>query len=544
MHQGMPPAPPPPPPPPFHGPPGAMGPPPMPQLQEQFGGMHFEQHQPQHQPQHNVDFQRPVIVPMTGNGKVGTIFEGYVFTKLQPQNPDTIGSWAQAVKTPMVLPHEHLAAKARQQSKNVMKKYNSKDVEGNKRNQIDALLEDKNGMEQSGQFEWKPAYIETQTKDTVRNRQRVRETVAMEVILKRIPRIMQVTNSRPGNVMLQPLAQVVDVGMMQNVHGPQMHAPPPPIMMPAGPRGPGSVYSHDPHMVEIAPGPRHGDRAGPMYHGGPPMAQVIEDHHQPHGAHPMMAAGGHMHDDHHAHEYSSSPPKDKKKGHKKEHKADVHNSKPSSKKSKDYEKGYDSGSDFDVVFDRSDNETVLITPNSSVSGESRKYERKHRESDHHRRTSYQVPARDHRRRSPPPSPRDRRTSYEDDGFVVIPAESIRKATSGLRRLSSIHLPERPYLPRHSHTYSYDVHDHARPEPVRRISEAAVVRREPLPRRVAEYQYEPAYRPRAYDREVELERKQMEIDERLAELRRAEREGYAPRGQRFAKDYEREYGRYV
>ncbi|MCJ1437887.1 hypothetical protein MMC27_007274 [Xylographa pallens] len=522
------------------------------------------------------DFQtqpRPIIqtiepLPVNANNNIISTYDGYTLTKLQNQFAEP--TWAQVVKTPMSMSHEMLASRARSQGNTAMKLYNGKDMSGNKKLQIDTLIEEKNTAELDKRFEWKLAHLNPKTQESIKARRRVRETVSMDVILKRIPRLRQFTNSS-HNAMFQPMGAIVDVSMMGAPHGhPQGHRPEP-IYMPAGGRGPGSVYapSHNENIMEIAPGPRHGG-GGQQYHGGPPP-EVAHDHFEPHGQYPMMGGsppgmpefmGEHEHFGH-----GPSPPRDKKgdkrddkkhdksgdkkgeKREKKHEKPDVHNSKPK-QKSKDYERGYDSGSDYDVVFDKySDNETVLVTPESSVSGESSRKYMKHRESDHdrHRRDSYRdiikSPHREHRRRSPPPSPRDRdrRTSYEDEGYVVIPAKTVREAASGFQRMSSMRATERPYM---QHAYTYDTRDYRdRPEPPRRVSDVALTRRDSIalprresmaiPRRVPEYSY--------VEREAAIDRRERELDAELEVRRRdrdrLERETYYPKPVRYSREYD-------
>ncbi|MCJ1384428.1 hypothetical protein MMC17_007544 [Xylographa soralifera] len=548
---------------------------PMHQLQEQFGQMHVE-HSQGAPSFYGNDFQsqpRPIIQTIEPLPRVMTTYEGYTFTKLQTQFGEP--TWTQVVKTPMSLPHELLASKARSQGPAVMKLYNGKDMSGNKKRQVEALIKEKNTTEPDPQFEWKLAHLNLKTQETTKARQRVRETASMDVILKRIPRLQQFTNSS-HNAMFQPMGEIVDVSMMGAPHGhPQGHRPES-VYMPAGGRGPGSVYahSHNENIMEIAPGPRHGG-GGQQYHGGPPP-EVIHDHFDAHDQYPMMGGSPHgrpeFMGEHEQFGHGSSMPRDNKggkkddkkhdkngdkKGEKKEkkyEKADVHNSKPK-QKSKDYERGYDSSSDYDVVFDKySDNETVLITPESSVSGESSRKYVKHRESDHdhHRRESYRdiikPPHREHRRRSPPPSPRDRdrRTSFEDEGYVVIPAKTIREAASGFQRMSSMRAPERPYM---QHAYTYDARDYReRPEPSRRVSDVALTRRDSIalprresmaiPRRVPEYSYvEERYRPN--DREAAIERRERELDAEAEARRRdrLERETYYPKPVRYSREYD-------
>ncbi|MCJ1281474.1 hypothetical protein MMC26_000794 [Xylographa opegraphella] len=572
----------------------------MHQLQEQFGQMHVEHRQGAPSFFGN-DFQHqagPVIqtiepLPILGKAKVGTTYEGFTLTKFQ--TPLAEPTWAQVVKTPMMVSSELLAIRARNQGNTAMKIYNGKEMSGNKKRQVDALIAEKNAveMEMGSQFEWKLAHLNLKTQESRKARQRIRETVSMDVILRRIPRLKQFTNSSP-NAMFQPTGNIVDVSMMGVPHAhPQAHRPEP-MYMPAGGRGPPSVYaqSHNENIIEIAPGPRHGGGDQQHSHGGPPP-EVYHDHFEPHGLHPMMGESplerpeiigepeqfGHSpsppreqfgHSSSPPREqfgHSPSPPRDKKgdkrddkhgdpksakKG--KHEKPDIHNSKPR-QKSKDYERGYDSGSDYDVVFDKySDNETVLITPESSVSGESsRKYGR-HRESDHdrHRRDSYRdvikPPHREHRRRSPPPSPRDRdrRSSFEDEGYVVIPAKTVRKAASGFQRMSSMHASERPYM---QQAYTYDARDYRdHPEPPRRLSDVALTRRDTIahprresmafPRKVPEYSHvDEWYRPG--EKEAAIERRERELDAELNARRRdrLERESYYPKPVRYVREYD-------
>ena len=550
----------------------------MHQLQEQFGQMHVDQSQgaPSFYGNNLHSQPRPIIQTIEPLlNKPMTTYEGYTLTKLQ--NQFVKANWAQVVKTPMPLSHEMLASRVRNQGGTVMKIYNGKDMAGNKKGQVDTLIAEKNTMELDSNWEWKLAHINLKTQDSIKARQRIRETIAMDVILKRIPRIRQFTNSS-HNTMFQPMGDIVDVSMMGPPHGhPQVHRPES-VYMPAGGRGTGSVYahSHSENIVEIAPGPRHGGGGGQQYHSGPPP-EVHHDHLEPHGQYPMMGGSppgrpefmgeheqfGHspsMHKDKHG-DQKDDKKHDKhgdKKKDKKHDKPDVHNSKPK-QKSKDYERGYDSGSDYDVVFDKySDNETVLITPESSVSGESSKRYMKHRESDHdrHRRDSYRdtikPPHREHRRRSPPafPRDRDRRTSFEDEGYVVIPAKAVREAASGFQRLSSMRAPERPYM---HHAYTYDSRDYRdRPEPPRRVSDVALTRRDSIalprresmaiPRRVPEYAYvEERYRP-VGEREASFDRRERELEAELLEARRRdrdrlERETYYPKPVRYSPDYD-------
>ena len=553
----------------------------MHQLQEQFGQMHVEPSQGapsfygnefQSEPQPIIQTIQPLHV--NANDKVITTYEGYTLTKLQNQFAEP--TWAQVVKTPMSPSHELLASRVRSQGNTVMKLYNGKDMSGNKKRQVDALIAEKNTAELDERFEWKLGYLNPKIQEYNRARQRVRETVSMDVILKRIPRLRQFTNSS-HNAMFQPTGQIVDVSMMGAPHvHPQAHRPES-IYMPAGGPGPGSVYahSHDENIMEIAPGPRHGG-GGRKYHGGPPP-EVHHDHSEPHGQHPMMRGSPlgrpEFMGEHEQFGQGSSMPKDKEgdrrddkkhdkhgdkggKKEKKDEKPDVHNSRPK-QKSKDYEKGYDSESSSDVVFDKySDNDTVLITPESSVSGDSSRKYMKHRGSDHdrHRQDSYRdvikPPHREHRRRSPPPSPRDRdrRTSFEDDGYVVIPAKTVRQAASGFQRMSSMRATERPHM---HHAYTYDTRDYRdRPEPPRRVSDVALTRRDSIalprresmaiPRRVPEYAYlEERYRPN--EREAVIERRERELDAELDARRRErdrlERETYYPNPVRYSREYD-------
>lgn len=524
---------------------GGMGSP-VPHMQDLFGQVpqHLAGSPPNLMPViHNVN-------PPSNVSKISTMYESFIYTKLD-DGSGLAPSWARAVKTPIPESHEAQASKAKKManSRMTVKEFlASKDMNGCKRRQVLDLIQEKNMQEVDHRFEWKPAYIDLvqRTVSKPRTRTSETETVSMEVIVKRIPKVMQFTNGSLGSARLhQPLgAGVVDVsgfGHGQGHHGIGAMYP-----------GPRSSYggSQGQPMIEIAPGPRHSEHLGPQHpdqgylpmpmppppppppphngprNAGPPaMVQVMHDHHDAHGQHPMdhqnMKPGKQYHgepgqfggfDDHHG-GHSSSLKKKKSL-----RKIDVHNHKSKGKAGKGHKESYhDSSSDSSGLFDYSDNETVLLTPSSSISGRDYKYENHRRSSsnkrsrehltDRHRRDSRDshhnyktIQPRQHRRGSPHPHSGHRESSaYEDEGKVVLEAaKAVREAAAALQRSTSVRTTERPHLPGHAYTYDERIpreHESRRPST---LGEA-------LARRASEVHRVPDYRDRLYEERLDIAR---------------------------------------
>ena len=544
----------------------------MPHMQEMFGQMNMGPPHGAPQPMggsplnmtpiiHNVDMSLNV-------SKVSTIYEAFLFTKAD-EGPGQVSGWSRAVRTPVLASQEALANKARKManSKTTVKDVLAgRDMEGCKRRQILELIDDKNIKELDQRYEWKPAYIELKKRRRAAKKAGVWEieTVSMDVIVKRIPKIVQYTN---GARLSQPLgAEIVDVngfGHGQGHHG----------MGAMYPR-PVSSYggSQGPPMIEIAPGPRHFDAHGPPHsghgfhgpppppppphiggpgHGGPAMVEVLHDHHDAHGQHPMGPSmpkpgkqyhGGHEyvggHDDHHGgHDHHggyddhhggqddhhggysghSSPMKKNKKNLRK---IDIHNSRPKGKVEKWNRQTSDSSSSSYSEDDFSDNATVL-TPNSSISGHELKYERPRRSSrrDSHDSHNYKIiQPRQHRRGSPHHRPGHRRSStYEDEGFVVLQAaKAVREAavaTAALQSSIPARTTERPPLSGHAYTYDDRIsHDYE----ARRMSGLGGT----LTRRASEVRRGPNYRERF---EIARDLKEQEWRDRERDLELRDRE---------------------
>ena len=544
----------------------------------------------------------PRLGPINNNGKVQTVYECYRFTKAE----DISGlSWARVLKTPLLASQDALSKKAKEQASgknSVLKILNDRDMRGNKKLHVDELVDERNIQEPDDRFEWKPASIETKTRTIRRGNTLARETVSMDVVLKRIPRIVQLQ----GRPMAQSLAgefTAFDMAGGMHAHGPGMQ----PIYMPAKAPGMPKSYpgGHGQPVIEIAPGPQrggpgpqypgppghglppHGPPGGPLpppHHGPPPpphhgpshdgphgglhgAIEVVEDHFAPHGHNPMALKPkkekkekGHGHFDQHQDiGHMPGTPKEKKKP----SKIDIHNPRPKEKVERWDD--HDSSSEYSVLY--SDNETVL-TPGTSVSSEEKKYH-KHREVEYprHRRDSYRDGKRSHREhahRSPaPPSPRLRRSSMLEGEYVMIPKKNIVRdvplasafpISDGLRRLPSMREPARPPLSGHSYTYDSphirDTHDRYEPRRQGEFGLGSLMRRgsEAQPRRMPEFDYLPEDRYRdpgraGFARERERERDWEMRDQELTELRRREREDmYYSRPDRMTRDFEATYRR--
>ncbi|MCJ1248981.1 hypothetical protein MMC30_006202 [Trapelia coarctata] len=465
----------------------------MQQMQEQFSQMRMDPHQdspPLHGGGHLPNQMRPEIVmidprlPINSNGKVQTLYEGYRFAKAE----DVAGpSWARVLKTPLVMSQDILSKKAKEQASgrnSVLKILNDRDMRGSKKMQVENLVAERNIEEPDDRFEWKPAYIDTRSRTTRRGNTLARETVSMEVVLKRIPRLVQlhgrpITQPLSGEFMgldmaggmhqghgMEPMYMPAkSPGMPKSYpgghgepileiapgfskgrpgpqhpgppnHGPQNHGPQYPALLGYGAHDHGPPMQGPPHPHGPPTPPHHGPPHGPPPpppHGGPhgdPHGgiEVLDDHFEPHGQNPMSMKPkkdkkdkGHGHFDQ-TQDFGHMPgtPKSKKKP----SKIDIHNPKPKEKVER--WEDHDSSSDYEAVF--SDNETVL-TPGTSVSSDGKKY-RKHREVEYppRRRDSYRDgkrPHREHARRSPPPpSPRLRRPSLLEDEYVIVPKKNI------------------------------------------------------------------------------------------------------------------------
>lgn len=505
----------------------------MQQMQEQFGQLRMDPHQGSHQgspPRHGgghlPNHMRPEIVmidphlgPINSNGKVQTLYEGYKFTKAD----DVSGlSWARVLKTPLIMSQDALSKRAKEQASgrnSVLKILNDRDMRGNKKTQVENLVAERNIEESDDRFEWKPASIETKLRTKQRGNVMERETVSMEVVLKRIPRVVQL-QGRPIAPALS--GEFVGLGGM-HAHGPGME----PMYMPAKSPGMPNFYpgGHGEPIIEIAPGfskghpgpqypgppnqghQNHGPQypapqdhrphdqgspmQGPPHHGPPPPPhhgpppppshgpphgdphggphggiEVLDDHFEPLGQNSMSPKPktdkkdrGHGQFDQH-HDFSDMP--STAKGKKKPGKIDIHNPKPKEKVER--WEDHDSSSDYSAVF--SDNETVL-TPGTSVSSEEKKHH-KHREAEYprYRRESYRDSKRAHRehaRRSPPPpSPRLRRSSLLEDEYVIVPKKNIVRdvpMASGLPISDGLRrlssVREPARPPLTGHSYTYD-----------------------------------------------------------------------------------------
>ena len=558
-----------PPPPPHHFPPGMD--PRMQEVNHLFGQMNVDPHHPPHVERVGPasDPRRPSISRIDTVSS-GTVYEGFICEKEEPDFPGGKKTWSRIIKTPMVVDQSVLANRAKTQETkgpSATKILNSKEMEGMKKNQVQLMVKEKNETELDSRYVWKPVYINT---EEARVAQGKRETILMEVILKRLPRATAETAKR-----LQPVRGIViDVNKVPAPRHPTVYQPSPRLEHSvAGPHGARAFYNAPPGhpMVEIAPGPRPGGRpvaynhpaalphgvevmpegfpsppftpmtgspqfprapmpgfqghAGHGHNGHPPPGnhhpQPGQGHPHPGQGHPHPGQGhphpgqGHPHPGqghpHPGHGQPNAVFGDKKAP--KHGKPDIHHH-PKIHKDTIEDWRHDTGpslrssdSDSDSIFDPpSDNDTVLITPNSSINGEdnrrdkrrSSRYEHKRRESHHNRKHS---DYRDRRQSSPPPPPRRhpspspsprRQAPFLPEGCVIMPAETFRDTIHGIQRLNSTRY-ERPVPPRRGDSYRYE----GRREPVGRIGGPGLGRRESYagPRRVLDREYDDRYEER-------------------------------------------------
>jgi hypothetical protein len=472
----------------------------MQQMQEQFGQLHVDQHydihSPQtghfeHQPRATIITISPEFYQSNGNSHGLPTYAGYMLTRAEdPQGLPL--SWSRIVKVPLSASQELLAAKAKEQatgrSSALKKLMTDRDMAGNKRKQIEGLISTENREEADDRFEWKLAYIDStkKTKQSGGKKGLVRETVSIEVVLKRVP--------KPTEFAARPLGihQGHPQPMRMGHAGPHLGPPLP------GPLGYGP--------------PNHGPPNHEHHQHGPPPPPPPPSHIPPHvqlpyapqpPGHPLQ---GYPEDAPHIVEEfeediiwdptNAPPKKDKKKKKRKEvdkgapkgRGEHIHHlpSSPRVKRKDNYdgwsdysEDKYSAGSDSED-FDY-DNKTV-IAPDDHNSSASSRAPGHDRSRDRHRRASesnrgMRSSHRQHPRRlsSPVYILREPRPRELDEEYVMVPKKNIvdgiiREAAASVFLQGSRWEPDRPPI---GHAYSYD--DNERDRGLRRDSSIGLSR---------------------------------------------------------------------
>ena len=369
------------------------------------------------------------------------------FTKLKPE------SWARVRRTLIPFSQEELCdevKKRKARGPSAMEEYRklTKFMQGH----IDRLIQDRDREERDPDVEYVLAALNAERKNVGRHKS---ETVSIQVILRRQlrPQVMQ-----DGARHLNIPGEIVDLH--------DRSAVPPPIMMPGG--------GHERNHYE--PYPPH--EQGPRTPGPFPSPQIVDDRFpQHHPAQNMHSPPPHIH---HMHPPEAPIPphwhdtKFDKKGDKRDDRKD---GKDNGKKENDKDKsrtkivevhhiheskGHKSkgrkrvdrwfknppiNSDSDTDYD-SFSET---TPPTSHSGHSYDYKSKHyRHQSPHRSDVYREPTREHRRKSPLPTPHSRRPlSHHGDLRETIPARTRPLPSS---RRTTGYIEERPQYHRRTGNY--------------------------------------------------------------------------------------------
>ena len=482
------------------------------------------------------------VVPMNLIGKGFPEYRGWTFTPIYQDDRAKV-RWAKVHKVGMVNSQSELAAMVKREKDkggNAQKKLNSNDMVGHKRGQVETLLNECALEEQDPQYEWKLAMIRLDIRKVAARKY---ETQAMHVIVKRIPAAAPQT-TRHGSF-TQPLhGEVVDLTPTHVYTTPDPRCFQPQFTPAVQEIHPGSHHSHggphayhhhphggvpaevevmdehdmaehdDPHMYAM---PEHG-------HGGPQM------HGHGHGGPQMQAPPNHGHDAHHMPEKGHGPEHGGYRGHEqtqfeKNHGKnngksgeDGHGQGGSKQKkakkapaiinyAKEKVSNWHDNSDFsDSDSHRStfsDNETVLLSPPSSASGE-HKHERLYeiKPSKHGRR------GKDYARQDPEYRQHGRRASSKRSSFNSEDYVMVRNSKG--RHFSKYENSR----PRHQHSLSDDYDSDKR---------GALKLEE-----------------QAYSAEKDKERRELERENELTHLRQLKREYEAQKERdRVSKERDRE-----
>ena len=221
------------------------------------------------------------------------MYEGFTFTKLEPEYPGQKRSWARAIKVPMQETQDKLEARVNLRKRKgipISKQYNALDIL--KRGQIDRLIEERSLSDNDPMFEHKLASIKCEERNIGRS---MKETTFMEVILRRQfrPKITQVSGGPHIPFNAAGGSQFVEHSFAQpHPHGPWMNGDNPgvPHLQPQP-----EIHHHDggPRIINITDSSSEGGTDDT------PNTEVSsEDQHNAHNV-PNFHGGGKKHHDGH-----------------------------------------------------------------------------------------------------------------------------------------------------------------------------------------------------------------------------------------------------
>ena len=281
-------------------------------------------------------------LPLNSNGTLPPVYQGWMFTKLDPETPGGKKTWSRAIKSEMPVSHADLAAQVRRQRDkgiSVLTQYNG--LNTFQRAQVDRLVEEKNKMEKDQRLEWKLASVKKEERNIGLSH---KETVSMQVIVKKIlkPAVTQSPKEKakaPSGIVsdlnaapaakpdsgLKGVSLGAGVGPSHNLQsqkGGYPQQPGQPMMIPAGGNPhhfqqqqqvrPNVIYvdPRDPRLMPAQPQsvvhgpqqqqhPMHGGPSPGQQHGRAPV-EIIHEHMPPQGhahshpqAHPQVHVQGH-----------------------------------------------------------------------------------------------------------------------------------------------------------------------------------------------------------------------------------------------------------
>ncbi|KAI4230194.1 MAG: hypothetical protein L6R36_000307 [Xanthoria steineri] len=459
----------------------------------------------------------PPPLPMPDLGNLGpefdtsllqkekSVYEGYHFERVLPQQPNEKATWAIATKTKMPIGQNELRAMADKQKKKgptaAWNRLKSDEMKGFKRKQVDELISDR--MAADPRFDYELVGLKL---DQWTDRGGSRTTKSFQVILKRQPR-KDLSSARPAGLgkLHRSHREVVDLtggsqdpseGSSQDDfgrHSPHHHFMPPPQH--GFPGFPG-FETPSPQPPFVHQGPAAQDMHPEFHHESPPPHHP--PHHMPH--HPPHHSPHHL--PHHEiphfedpfvhpdqrqayppqaplppeapfppyapfppnvaqpmpdHREHQEKPKEAKPKGAKDMKPKIHQDNPY-KSEKKHRKAH-SESDWDYFSESSGSSRAYTdrTPDTSYShGSSRKGYKRHERRDSHRSSHshhddrgndrHEQVYRVHRRKpvvSPDRSRPNGRSRYEADEIEVIPASTMRTHRPYLTRSrTSAHRPDR------------------------------------------------------------------------------------------------------
>ena len=365
----------------------------MQQLPADFEGLNLQHGVPQYSSQGNAYTPSPggrfhsqgqvaqPHVPYLDHGKVPITYDGWTFVKQVPTRANQKPTWERVVKTQMPESQSHLRELViRQKNKGIsaVDLYNSKDMQGFKKEHVNRLIDGKTRMELDQRFEYKLGYLKL---DQQRVKQGQRQTNSMTVVLKRVLRNGAEQPLGSGQARAQVLeGEIVDLNGADNMAYNQSSHP-------IGPTGqyfahPNPDYAHAQHydQQQVYADQRpavhvvHPQEAmQPMPHQSDQYMAAQDAHHQQQQELPYHQQEQHYQEPH-------TPEKKEKGGKKKDQKPEVHQTHESTSKIY-YDSSYDSLSDNSSLF-------TSETPNTEYSGHSSRDYYKDKKHDLKRRSSH------------------------------------------------------------------------------------------------------------------------------------------------------------